>query len=171
MLWTVSAKEPGGSRDGGVHWVHKGAYPEWVSPCPHSMRPLQLLLPRYSNLDLQSQEAYEMAVSGTIRPMSKSPMLISGIRCLHFAPPEFLLGKLSRKVKWGEGPPPQGQGWGITELQPALMGLTHASLMASLLPALPPGLATHRGQTGVLPDPPEQGLSFLGVSFPELPSS
>ncbi|XP_058528434.1 pseudouridylate synthase TRUB2, mitochondrial [Ochotona princeps] len=51
----------------------------------------QKALVMYSNLDLQSQEAYEMAVSGTIRPMSKSPMLISGIRCLHFAPPEFLL--------------------------------------------------------------------------------
>ncbi|XP_031225457.1 mitochondrial mRNA pseudouridine synthase TRUB2 isoform X1 [Mastomys coucha] len=45
----------------------------------------------YSNLDLKSQEAYEMAVQGMIRPMDKSPMLISGIRCLHFAPPEFIL--------------------------------------------------------------------------------
>ncbi|KAF6127967.1 TruB pseudouridine synthase family member 2 [Phyllostomus discolor] len=32
-----------------------------------------------------------MAVKGLIRPMNKSPMLIAGIRCLHFAPPEFLL--------------------------------------------------------------------------------
>lgn len=32
-----------------------------------------------------------MAVSGVIRPMNKSPMLITGIRCLQFAPPEFLL--------------------------------------------------------------------------------
>lgn len=32
-----------------------------------------------------------MAVKGLIRPMNKSPMLITGIRCLHFAPPEFLL--------------------------------------------------------------------------------
>ncbi|KAF6127970.1 TruB pseudouridine synthase family member 2 [Phyllostomus discolor] len=45
----------------------------------------------HSNLDLQTQEAYEMAVKGLIRPMNKSPMLIAGIRCLHFAPPEFLL--------------------------------------------------------------------------------
>ncbi|XP_053417473.1 pseudouridylate synthase TRUB2, mitochondrial [Nycticebus coucang] len=45
----------------------------------------------YSNLDLKTQEAYEMAVRGLIRPMNKSPMLITGIRCLHFAPPEFLL--------------------------------------------------------------------------------
>lgn len=51
----------------------------------------QKALVNYSNLDLQSQEAYEMAVKGLIRPMSKSPMLVTGIRCLHFKPPEFLL--------------------------------------------------------------------------------
>ncbi|MBZ3889539.1 putative tRNA pseudouridine synthase 2 [Sciurus carolinensis] len=51
----------------------------------------QKALVMYSNLDLQSQEAYEMATRGAIRPMHKSPMLITGIRCLHFAPPEFLL--------------------------------------------------------------------------------
>nr|XP_019584273.1 PREDICTED: probable tRNA pseudouridine synthase 2 isoform X2 [Rhinolophus sinicus] len=51
----------------------------------------QKALVLYSNLDLQTQEAYEMAVTGLIRPMNKSPMLITGIRCLHFAPPEFLL--------------------------------------------------------------------------------
>lgn len=51
----------------------------------------QKALVMYSNLDLKSQEAYERAVQGVIRPMNKSPMLIAGIRCLHFAPPEFLL--------------------------------------------------------------------------------
>ncbi|XP_037364038.1 pseudouridylate synthase TRUB2, mitochondrial-like [Talpa occidentalis] len=51
----------------------------------------QKALVMYSNLDLQTQEAYEMAVRGLIRPMSPSPMLVTGIRCLHFAPPEFLL--------------------------------------------------------------------------------
>uniref|UniRef100_I3MAV5 Pseudouridine synthase II N-terminal domain-containing protein n=1 Tax=Ictidomys tridecemlineatus TaxID=43179 RepID=I3MAV5_ICTTR len=51
----------------------------------------QKALVMYSNLDLQSQEAYEMATRGVIRPMNKSPMLITGFRCLHFAPPEFLL--------------------------------------------------------------------------------
>ncbi|XP_041530571.1 mitochondrial mRNA pseudouridine synthase TRUB2 isoform X2 [Microtus oregoni] len=51
----------------------------------------QKALVMYSNLDLKSQEAYEMAVQGVIRPMNKSPMLICGIRCLHFAPPEFLV--------------------------------------------------------------------------------
>ncbi|XP_070107624.1 pseudouridylate synthase TRUB2, mitochondrial isoform X5 [Equus caballus] len=52
----------------------------------------QKALVMYSSLDLQTQEAYEMAVRGLIRPTDKSPMLITGIRCLHFAPPEFLLG-------------------------------------------------------------------------------
>ncbi|XP_006835045.1 PREDICTED: probable tRNA pseudouridine synthase 2 [Chrysochloris asiatica] len=51
----------------------------------------QKALVMYSNLDLKTHEAYEMAVRGLIRPMNKSPMLITGIRCLHFAPPEFLL--------------------------------------------------------------------------------
>ncbi|XP_059956714.1 pseudouridylate synthase TRUB2, mitochondrial [Mesoplodon densirostris] len=51
----------------------------------------QKALVMYSNVDLQTQEAYEMAVSGVIRPMNKSPMLITGIRCLQFVPPEFLL--------------------------------------------------------------------------------
>lgn len=66
---------------------------------PHQPPILALPNPRYSNLDLKSQEAYEMAVQGVIRPMNKSPMLISGIRCLHFAPPEFLLGKSPRKLE------------------------------------------------------------------------
>lgn len=65
--------------------------------------------PRHSNLDLQTQEAYEMAVKGLIRPMNKSPMLIAGIRCLHFAPPEFLLGKSPGKVEQGDGPPGAGE--------------------------------------------------------------
>ncbi|KAM7093041.1 pseudouridylate synthase TRUB2, mitochondrial isoform 2-T2 [Molossus nigricans] len=51
----------------------------------------QKALVTYSNLDLQTQEAYEMAVRGSVRPMNKSPMLVTGIRCLHFAPPEFVL--------------------------------------------------------------------------------
>ncbi|XP_008577433.1 PREDICTED: probable tRNA pseudouridine synthase 2 isoform X2 [Galeopterus variegatus] len=51
----------------------------------------QKALVMYSNVDLKTQEAYEMAMRGLIRPMNKSPMLITGIRCLHFAPPEFLL--------------------------------------------------------------------------------
>lgn len=75
-----------------------------ISPVPHPTPATHICPPpdpRYSNLDLQTQEAYEMAVKGLIRPMNKSPMLITGIRCLHFAPPEFLLGKLPQEVGAG----------------------------------------------------------------------
>lgn len=81
------------------------------SPPHASHLTTRLVIPRYSNLDLQTQEAYEMAVRGSIRPMNQSPMLITGIRCLHFAPPEFLLGKLSWEVgagRWGSW------AWGVT---------------------------------------------------------
>ncbi|XP_007194653.1 pseudouridylate synthase TRUB2, mitochondrial isoform X2 [Balaenoptera acutorostrata] len=59
----------------------------------------QKALVMYSNVDLQTQEAYEMAVSGVMRPTNKSPMLITGIRCLQFAPPEFLLETSLAKIK------------------------------------------------------------------------
>lgn len=49
--------------------------------------------PRYSNIDMKTQEAYELAVKGLIRPMGKSPPIITGIRCLQFALPEFQLGR------------------------------------------------------------------------------
>ncbi|XP_030062832.1 pseudouridylate synthase TRUB2, mitochondrial [Microcaecilia unicolor] len=45
----------------------------------------------HSKIDLKSQEAYELAVEGLIRPMEKSPPIITRIRCLQFAPPEFTL--------------------------------------------------------------------------------
>nr|XP_033817013.1 mitochondrial mRNA pseudouridine synthase TRUB2 isoform X2 [Geotrypetes seraphini] len=45
----------------------------------------------HSRIDLKSQEAYELAVEGLIRPMEKSPPIITKIRCLHFTPPEFTL--------------------------------------------------------------------------------
>ncbi|XP_007434125.1 mitochondrial mRNA pseudouridine synthase TRUB2 isoform X1 [Python bivittatus] len=44
-----------------------------------------------ANLDLKTQEAYELAVKGLIRPMEKSPPLITAVQCLRFAPPEFQL--------------------------------------------------------------------------------
>ncbi|NXY81207.1 TRUB2 synthase, partial [Alcedo cyanopectus] len=45
----------------------------------------------YSNIDMNTQEAYELAVKGLIRPMGKSPPIITAIRCLQFTPPEFQL--------------------------------------------------------------------------------
>uniref|UniRef100_A0ABM5F747 Pseudouridylate synthase TRUB2, mitochondrial isoform X1 n=1 Tax=Pogona vitticeps TaxID=103695 RepID=A0ABM5F747_9SAUR len=46
---------------------------------------------QYANIDLKTQEAYELAVRGLLRPMEKSPPLITAVRCLEFAPPEFQL--------------------------------------------------------------------------------
>ncbi|XP_069465849.1 pseudouridylate synthase TRUB2, mitochondrial [Ambystoma mexicanum] len=51
----------------------------------------QKALLAYSQVDLQSQKAYELAAKGLLRPLDKSPPLITGIRCLRFAPPEFTL--------------------------------------------------------------------------------
>lgn len=48
---------------------------------------------RHSNIDMKTQEAYELAVNGLIRPMGKSPPIITAIRCLQFALPEFQLGR------------------------------------------------------------------------------
>ncbi|KAL7978515.1 hypothetical protein Chor_004332 [Crotalus horridus] len=42
-------------------------------------------------MDLKTQEAYELAVKGLIRPMDNSPPLITAVRCLRFDPPEFQL--------------------------------------------------------------------------------
>ncbi|XP_061460263.1 pseudouridylate synthase TRUB2, mitochondrial isoform X1 [Rhineura floridana] len=46
---------------------------------------------QYANIDLKTQEAYELAVRGLIRPMEKTPPLITAVRCIQFAPPEFQL--------------------------------------------------------------------------------
>ncbi|XP_067868923.1 mitochondrial mRNA pseudouridine synthase TRUB2 [Heterodontus francisci] len=45
----------------------------------------------YSGVDLKSQEAYELASRGLLRPLHKSPPLITAIRCVHFSPPSFTL--------------------------------------------------------------------------------
>lgn len=59
---------------------------------PSLMYSLPLTPSRYANIDLKTQEAYELAVKGLIRPMEKSPPLITAVRSLQFAPPEFQLG-------------------------------------------------------------------------------
>lgn len=51
----------------------------------------QKALIMHSHVDLQSQEAYEMAVQGQLRPMVKSPPLLLGVRCVEFSPPNFTL--------------------------------------------------------------------------------
>ncbi|XP_038638120.1 mitochondrial mRNA pseudouridine synthase TRUB2 isoform X2 [Scyliorhinus canicula] len=51
----------------------------------------QRALLTYSGIDLKSQEAYELASRGLLRPMHKSPPIITAIRCVHLSPPKFTL--------------------------------------------------------------------------------
>ncbi|KAM4661989.1 pseudouridylate synthase TRUB2, mitochondrial isoform 1-T2 [Discoglossus pictus] len=51
----------------------------------------QKALLMHSHIDLKTQEAYELAVEGQLRPMDKSPPIILGARCLEFSPPDFTL--------------------------------------------------------------------------------
>ncbi|XP_008283877.1 pseudouridylate synthase TRUB2, mitochondrial [Stegastes partitus] len=51
----------------------------------------QKALSTYSNVDMQSQEAYEMAVQGLLGPEGKSAPILTGLRCIHFQPPNFTL--------------------------------------------------------------------------------
>ncbi|XP_041836331.1 mitochondrial mRNA pseudouridine synthase TRUB2 [Melanotaenia boesemani] len=44
-----------------------------------------------SNVDMSSQEAYEMAVQGLLGPDGKSVPILTGLRCIHFQPPNFTL--------------------------------------------------------------------------------
>lgn len=48
---------------------------------------------RYSNVDMRSQEAYEMAVQGLLGPDGKSAPILTGLRCIRFEPPNFTIGK------------------------------------------------------------------------------
>ncbi|XP_068103075.1 pseudouridylate synthase TRUB2, mitochondrial [Hyperolius riggenbachi] len=45
----------------------------------------------HSHIDLKSQEAYDLAVQGKLRPKVKTPPLILGMRCLEFSLPDFTL--------------------------------------------------------------------------------
>lgn len=51
----------------------------------------QKALIMYSGVDLQSQEAYELAVRGKLHPDGKSPPILIGLRCIRFQPPHFTL--------------------------------------------------------------------------------
>lgn len=51
----------------------------------------QKALLAYSNVDMCSQDAYDLAVKGALRPDGKTPPIILGLRCLHFKPPYFTL--------------------------------------------------------------------------------
>lgn len=52
-----------------------------------------IFLFRYSNVDMKSQEAYEMAAQGLLGPDGKSPPILKGLRCIHFKLPHFTLGE------------------------------------------------------------------------------
>ncbi|XP_055768664.1 pseudouridylate synthase TRUB2, mitochondrial-like [Salvelinus fontinalis] len=47
--------------------------------------------PLYSKVDMNNQEAYELAAKVKLRPDGKSPSIMIGLRLLHFQPPHFTL--------------------------------------------------------------------------------
>lgn len=51
----------------------------------------QKALLMYSNIDLRSQEAYELAAQGLLGPDGKSQPILTGLRCIRFQPPNFTL--------------------------------------------------------------------------------
>lgn len=68
----------------------------------HAERVFQLILfsfASYSNVDMSSQEAYEMAARGLLGPQGKTVPILKGLRCIHFQPPHFTLGKTSSSGK------------------------------------------------------------------------
>lgn len=60
--------------------------------CGSAQAAHQKLIFQSAGVDLQSQEAYEMASQGLIRPLSKDTgCLLYNIKCIHFTPPDFTL--------------------------------------------------------------------------------
>lgn len=58
---------------------------------------------RYSNVDMRSQEAYEKAAQGLLGPEGKSVPILTGLRCVHFEPPSFTIGKWSSiAYRWNQ---------------------------------------------------------------------
>ncbi|KAM4582119.1 pseudouridylate synthase TRUB2, mitochondrial [Fundulus diaphanus] len=51
----------------------------------------QKALRMYSSVDMSSQEAYELAAKGLLGPDGKSVPILTGLRCVHFQPPNFTL--------------------------------------------------------------------------------
>ena len=56
-------------------------------------RSFQRELIRQSGVDIQSQEAYELAVRGLLHPVGRTNPLLTDITCTMFEPPDFELGK------------------------------------------------------------------------------
>ena len=58
-------------------------------------RSYQRELIRQSGVDIQSQEAYELASRGLLHPVGPTNPLLTDITCTMFEPPDFELG-----IKW-----------------------------------------------------------------------
>lgn len=48
---------------------------------------------RLSGVDIQSQDAYELAVKGLVRPADPNVPMIYGVKCVEFNLPDFTIGK------------------------------------------------------------------------------
>lgn len=55
---------------------------------------LKLIFHRLAGLDIKSQDAYELAVQGMLRPGDPHVPMIYGIKCIEFNPPNFTIGKM-----------------------------------------------------------------------------
>lgn len=53
-----------------------------------------LIVDRLAGLDIKSQDAYELAVQGMLRPGDPHVPMIYGIKCIEFNPPHFTIGKM-----------------------------------------------------------------------------
>lgn len=49
------------------------------------------LCSRQCGYDIHSQECYELAIKGLVRPVERTIPVVYGIKCIHFEPPEFTL--------------------------------------------------------------------------------
>lgn len=47
---------------------------------------------------MESQSLYELAAKGLIRPANGNLPVLYGIKCVHFEPPNFTLGKLTNST-------------------------------------------------------------------------
>ncbi|XP_052789334.1 pseudouridylate synthase TRUB2, mitochondrial-like [Mya arenaria] len=60
--------------------------------CSAAQTSHQRLMFTYAGVDPQSQDAYELASRGIVRPSSlDTPPILYGVKCIHFNPPDFTL--------------------------------------------------------------------------------
>ncbi|KAK3087572.1 hypothetical protein FSP39_007673 [Pinctada imbricata] len=71
---------------------HHITKPKLEKICSHSQNMHQKYMFEYSGVSPDSQEAYELAVKGMIRPLTpNTPPILYGIKCIEFEPPDFTL--------------------------------------------------------------------------------